>query len=146
MSDEVNQVAVKPVHTTQEAIAESDRAFRDRIEYWLSVSGRAADHAEDPARRRLLLERLGQLYVGVSKRAILFLDLGEEPHVLDGDDGLVGEGLEEGDLPVREEPLFGAPDVDCSDRNPFSHQRDVEGGAMAHAPRDFASLGKLARL
>jgi hypothetical protein len=30
------------------------------------------------------------------------LQLPEQPHVLDGDDGLIGEGLEEGDEPLGE--------------------------------------------
>ena len=48
---------------------------------------------EDLTRRRLLLQRLGEVVVAR-------LELVEEADVLDGNDGLVGEGLEEGDLPL----------------------------------------------
>ena len=44
---------------------------------------------------RLLLERLGEI-------AVALLELLEQPDVLDGDDRLVGEGLKECDLLVRE--------------------------------------------
>ena len=46
---------------------------------------------ENLARRRLLLQRLGEV-------AVARLKLLEQPDVLDGYDGLIGEGLEEGDL------------------------------------------------
>src|SRR6266540_2821453 len=51
----------------------------------------ARDGAEDLGGGRLLLQRLGQV-------AVARLELLEQAHVLDGDDGLVGEGLEEGNL------------------------------------------------
>ena len=53
--------------------------LRDRIQHRLNISWRTGDHAKDFARRRLLLQR--------------FLEFVEQPHVLDGDDRLVGEGL-----------------------------------------------------
>ena len=43
---------------------------------------------QDFTRRRLLLQRLGQF-------AIAVLQFLEQPHVLDGDDRLVGEGFEQ---------------------------------------------------
>ena len=48
---------------------------------------------EDLIRRRLLLQGFGEV-------AVARLELVEEADVLDGNDGLVGEGLEEGDLPL----------------------------------------------
>ena len=66
----------------------------DRVETgWRSV-GELADDPQDLARRGLLLERLGQLVVPV-------LELREQPHVLDGDDRLIGEGLHQLDLSRR---------------------------------------------
>ena len=50
---------------------------------------------QDFGRRRLLLQRLGQL----ARARLLGL---EQPRVLDGDDGLVGEGLHQLDLPFAE--------------------------------------------
>ena len=52
----------------------------DGIEHRLHVGGRAGDHFEDIGRRGLSLQRL--------------LGLVEQPHVLDRDHGLVGEGAE----------------------------------------------------
>ena len=63
-------------------------AFQDLLEHRLAVGDRAADHAQHLGRRRLLLERL--------------LGLVEEARVLDRDHGLVGEGLEQGDLARQE--------------------------------------------
>ena len=53
------------------------------------------------------------------KGKVLFLQLGEEADVLDRDDGLVGKGLEQGDLTVRE----GA-------RGPTGDRDDTDGSAL----------------
>ena len=58
----------------------------DRFEHRLHVRLRAADDAQDVARGGLRVERRRQL-------AVARLQLREEPHVLDRDDRLVGEGL-----------------------------------------------------
>ena len=92
------------------------RALDDGIEDRLHVRGRAADDAEHLGRCRLMLQRLAQFCVALS-------DFFEQPHVLDGDDGLVGEGLEERDLFFSEGPDFRSPNHDCADRNPFTKQR-----------------------
>ena len=55
------------------------------------VGWRAADDPQDLAGGRLLLQRLGEVVVAR-------LQLLEQPHVLDRDDRLVGEGLEQRDL------------------------------------------------
>ena len=68
----------------------------------LGIRRRTADHPQDLPRRRLLLQRLGQL-------AVPRLELLEEPHVLDRDHRLVGEGLEELDLLAGEGPGLAAP-------------------------------------
>ena len=54
------------VHTEQrgvEGLAQARGAFRHRVEHWLDVRGRAADHAEDVGGGRLLGEGVGQLAV-----------------------------------------------------------------------------------
>ena len=61
-------------------------ALDDGVEHRLHVRRRAADDAEHLGRCRLMLQRLAQLRVALAE----FL---EQSHVLDGDDGLVGEGL-----------------------------------------------------
>src|SRR5215471_6296770 len=53
--------------------------------------------------------------MGFSKRPVLRLEFGEEPHVLDGDDGLVREGLEQIDLRVGKEDGCPARDRDDAD-------------------------------
>src|SRR5215471_6486163 len=85
--------------------------------------------------------------MGLRERTILLLQLSKEPHILDGDDSLVGEGLEEGDLTVCEEPRFGAANhnrTNCA--AVLSHQRHAENRAVSHAARDFTPLRKLVYL
>ena len=67
-------------------VAQPERVGGDRVEDRLDVRRRARDHPQDLAGGRLLLERLGQI-------PVLRLELLEKADVLDGDDGLVGEGL-----------------------------------------------------
>ena len=76
------------------ATTEPSRGLDDRIEYRLDVGWRTADDVEHVARGSLIFERLLQL-----SRARLHLL--EQPHILDCDHRLVGEGRDELDL------LFG---------------------------------------
>ena len=76
-------------------------ALDDGVEDRLHVRGRAADDAEHLGRCRLMLQRLAQFRVAL----LQFL---EQPHVLDGDHRLVGEGFEQCDLLVCERPDFRA--------------------------------------
>src|SRR5262249_3927572 len=71
------------------------RALNDSIQDRLHVRGRAANDAKHLCRCRLMLQRLAQFRIAL-------LDLLEQPHVLDSDAGLVGEGFEEGYLLIRE--------------------------------------------
>ena len=59
----------------------------------------------------------------------------EQPHVLDGDDGLVGEGLEQLDLRVGEEarPRSGATKITPIDP-PLAEHGHAEGAAEAGRP------------
>ena len=54
------------------------------IKYRLNISRRAGDHTQNFTRGSLLLQRLGEFV--------------EQPHVLDRDDGLIGESFEQLDL------------------------------------------------
>ena len=67
------------------------RALDDGVEHRLHVRRRAADDAEHLGCCRLMLQRLAQFCVAL-------LNLFEQPHVLDGDDRLVGEGFKKRDL------------------------------------------------
>src|SRR5262252_9231496 len=98
------------------------RAPGDRIENGLDVGWRARDHTEDVGSCGLLLQRLFRLV--------------EQPHVLDGDDGLVGEGLEEGDLVVREPATLPASHRDSPDRNVVLKQRYDQHALIARCTSD----------
>ena len=101
-------VAVDPKQRDVGRAAEARGGANDRLEDRLDVGRRAGDRAQDLARRRPLLQRLRE--VGVAR-----LELREQPHVLDGDDRLVGEGLEQLDVLVREHLGRAAADRDDSD-------------------------------
>ena len=73
-------------------------------------------------RCRLLLQSFAQFCVA-------FLQFFEQPHVLDGDHGLVGEGLQQSDLLLGEWADFGAPDQNNADRTPFALQRGDQYGS-----------------
>ena len=66
-------------------------ALDDRVEHRLHVRRRAADDAEHLGRCRLMLQGFAQFCVAL-------LEFLEQPHVLDGDHRLVGEGLKQLDL------------------------------------------------
>src|SRR5262245_26401248 len=63
LRDEMELLSVKSEHRAEETVAQVDRAPNDRNEHGLDIRGRAADHPKDLARRRLLLEGLGQVAV-----------------------------------------------------------------------------------
>src|SRR5205823_12200797 len=65
---------------------------------------------------RLRVQRGGQL-------AVARLELGEEADVLDGDDRLVGKGLEQPDLTVGERSHLCPGDEDPADGTAFAQQR-----------------------
>jgi site-specific recombinase XerD len=66
----------------EESVAQPHGTSDDRIENRLRVSLRLTDHAQDLSRRRLLLERLGHLRVGLRERAVLILQFREQARVL----------------------------------------------------------------
>jgi hypothetical protein len=91
MTDEMDERPFDAIERRIHSPAQPDRVSRDRVEHRLHVGRRLADHAQNLGRRRLMLEGLGHVRVGLAKRPILLLQLGEQPHILDGDDGLVGK-------------------------------------------------------
>src|SRR5262249_30188741 len=94
------------------------------LEHGLQVAGRTADDLQHLRGRGLLLQRLAQL-----TRARLHLV--EQPHVLDRDYRLVGEGGGELNLLVGEWPDRLALQTDDADRESFSQQRDGQYRAEA---------------
>ena len=103
------------------------RALDDGVEHRLHVRGRPADDAEHFGSRRLMLQRLAQF-------CIALLQFLEQPHVLDGDHGLVGKGFEERDLLVSKRLDFRSANQDRPDRNALSKQRSRKYGSCALTP------------
>ena len=95
--------------------AKLDSVRGDARQHGLKVESRAY-RLTDFAERFELAHRACQ-FVGS------LIQFFEQPHVLDGDHGLVGEGLEKSDLLVGERSDFRAANVDHSDRNTFAQQR-----------------------
>src|SRR5215468_6436101 len=83
-----------------------------------------ANHSEDLACGRLLFERFSEV-------AITGLKLCKQPHILNGDDRLVGEGLQELDLRGREWSWFSAGNSDGTDRHSFPQHWYAEETASA---------------
>src|SRR5215471_10447574 len=102
---DLEQLPVEPKHRAERSIAEPRRACHYGVEHWLDVGRRATDDAENLARRRLALQGLPCLV--------------EQSYILDGDHRLVGKGLEERDLFVRERICLGAPEPYRAYRHPL---------------------------
>src|SRR2546426_12456823 len=95
MGDVMDQLAVELIEPAEEPVAQPHGASDDRVEDRLHVDLRPADHPQDLRRRRLLLQRLGQV-------AVASLQLLEEANILDSDHGLVCKGLEQLGLAIAE--------------------------------------------
>src|ERR1044072_6677046 len=117
-------------------VAHQRRVCGDGVEHRLQVRWRTRHYPQDLPPSRLLLQRSRKL---VSTR----LQLREQAHVLDGDDRLVGEGLEESDLTLRKRSVFGAIHGEGADGAPVTEQRKAKGridagispGAVGKLPR-----------
>ncbi len=79
-------IAGDPGQRTRVRPQQADGAGQDRVEHRLHIRLRLADDPQDVAGGGLRLQRRRQL-------AVARLELGEQPRVLDRDDGLIGEGL-----------------------------------------------------
>src|SRR4029453_16817313 len=80
---------------------------------------------------------------------ILRLQLSEQPHVLDGNDGLVGKGLEQGDLVFGEGGHFASADEDCANGDALTQERSAESRAIPEPAgeispdREVVGLGQI---
>ena len=126
-------LAVVERHLAIPGAAQPQRARRDDVEDRPGVGLGPADRAQHLTRRRLPGERPGQF-------AVPLLQFREQSHVLDGDDGLVGEGLKQRDLLVRERIHLGAPKVDRAHCRPFPKQRNDQHRPVAELPSQGAAL------
>ncbi len=117
-----------PTFVIQQQISEPGsanpyRIRHDGLEHRCQIARRTADDAQDFGSRGLLLQRLAEL----ARARLHFI---EQPHVLDGNHRLVGEGGDQFDLLVGERPHLGACQCQNADRNAFAHHRNPEDGAI----------------
>jgi len=115
-----------PEHPLEQHLGEAD----DRVERRPELVGHVG-------------EELRLVTAGRPQLAIRRLQLGEQPDVLDGDDRLVGEGLEERGLSGGEELRLRTAEADRADPDAGPHQRNREDRGEAQAPGVFSALGKL---
>jgi hypothetical protein len=122
----------------------------DTLEHIAHFLGRVAVNAvenklgiaEDGVERRAQFmahigEELRLVFARFLDLATLFLNFLEQAHVLDGDDGLVGEGVGEFDLLIGERPHRAAAQNDDTNRIAFAQQRHTENGVETSPPNDF---------
>src|SRR5262249_42546197 len=102
------------------------RALDDGIKDRLHVRRRTADDAEHLSRCGLMLQSL-------AKFCVALLDFLEQPHVLDGDDGLVDERFEKSDLLVGERANLKSANIDNPNGNTFTQQWNGQTGPNAQA-------------
>src|SRR5215831_15501024 len=128
----VNQITVESIQAAVHCAGKRHGISYDRVEDRLNVRRRTGDDTQNLSGR-------GQV-------AIALLQLREQPHILDRDNGLVGEGLEESYLALGERLSLSTSQNDRAGRNTFSHQGDAENRAEALAPGVLAGRGKLVPL
>jgi hypothetical protein len=117
---------VRTSEVSDVCLAQSGSRLDQSVEYGLEVEGRAADDLEYIGSGGLLLQRFAQLV--------------EQPRVLDGDDGLVGEVREKLDLPVCERADLLAIDDDCAEQRP---SLSIGTATSVLAPATKESCGRL---
>src|SRR5262245_25134778 len=126
-------LAVKPQDEAGIGAAKSSSVFDERLKHRLKIEGGSADHLKDLACRSLLFQ-------GFSEIAVTFLQFLEQPHILDSDYGLVGEGRDQLNLLICERPDRLSPDHDHSNGDTFPEHGSSKYGPE---PTDFLSLGPL---
>src|SRR5262245_30270190 len=84
-------------------------ALDDGVENRLHIRRRAANDTEH-------LGCCSLMFQGLSQFCVALLDLLEQPHVLDGDHCLIGEGLEKSDLLITESPDLRSANDNSPDR------------------------------
>ncbi len=138
MGDEDELVSFAAPDVGVERLAQACGTLCHRVQHRLDVRWGPADHAEDLRGRRLLFQRFREV-------AVAGLKLPEQPHVLDGDDRLVGEGLEHLNPVGRERSHVRPGKIDSSDPSAFAEQREGEETAVRCRSGEFpgAPIGGL---
>src|SRR5262245_22501970 len=132
----MDDVVIQPVHGPQDTAAESYGALGDSIKDGLQICRRGTDDPEDLTGRCLLAQRLAEI-------RIAFLQFLEQSHVLDGNYGLVGKGLEKRDLLVCKWANFSTTNHNGPNRNILSKQRRSKNSPSTSASLEFLRLWKL---
>src|SRR5262249_4439116 len=114
---EVVSFTLRSTYDYRVRLAQPGGPLDKRVEHCLEIEGRAADHVEHVGGGGLLLQRFAQLV--------------EQPRVLDGDDGLVGEGCQKSDVILLERSHLGPANYDSAERTTFPYQGHAEGGPMS---------------
>src|SRR5215470_17865493 len=96
--NEVEELTVEPEDPRRPRPEEAHGVVHDGVEHRLHLGLRLADHPQDIRGGGLALERLANLCMRFGERTVPFLQLLEQPHVLDRDDRLVRERLQQLDL------------------------------------------------
>src|SRR5262245_37020425 len=117
-------IALDPGQHAGVRAQQADGAGHDRIEHRLHVRLRPADDAQDVASGGLRVEGRGQVPVAC-------LQLLEQADVLDSNHRLVGEGLQQLDLVVREGSGLSARHPDDADGSAFPQHRYPEAASKA---------------
>jgi hypothetical protein len=107
---------------TRVGAGELDGALNDDLEHGLEIKG-GADRPADLAQSRQV--------------AVARLHLLKEPRVLDGDDGLVGEGLQQGNIRIGERVGFRVCDLDGAYDLTLELHRYHEQSPIPAAARDI---------
>ena len=96
---------------------------KHRLEHWLQLTRRGTDDTQHLRGRGLLFQRLGEI-------AGAGLHLVEQPHVLDRDHRLVGEGGEQLDLLISERLNVEPRRHQDADELPVAQQRHAQHSAV----------------
>ena len=118
MRAEAQVVAILQKHDRIISIAKLAGTLDNGLENRPDIGRRGCDHAEDVAAAGLISQRLREI-------ARLGLHLVEQPHILDGDHGLVGEGRDQFDLLVGE----GLDRLACQEQHPDRLPQAKQGNA-----------------
>src|SRR5215472_6599724 len=134
---EMNKNPVEPEHVAELSLAELCCAPGDRVEHRLNVGRRTGDYAQHLASRGLILKRL-------LKFALACLLRLEQPRVFDGDDGLVGEGLEYLNLLVGEGLYLGTPENQHANRILVTDEGNSNDCSVPQLERTLIGFGVFA--
>ena len=125
---QVHQAVDEAKHRGGKAAKQPVGAGGNRFEHRLHIVRRTGDDLEDVGGGGLPLQRL--------------LGFVEQPGIGDGDDGLIGKGLQQLDMVIGKRPRVLARNADEPDRRLVAHQRREQHAAIAPHSRKLAVDGR----